>query len=126
MFPEGERNFLLFKILQGKNIPQDIFSHVYSYIYQDYKLKKYRYMKTICFYINVASSRKNGFANQEVNDTNHPHWIFTIPRFDQDIISYGFADYYEVSMQAINCSRCGEYECSNSNNDFNYPKCSCN
>jgi hypothetical protein len=123
MFPETKRNLLLFKILQEKNIPVDIFSQVYLYIYGSFKLKRDRYMRTICFYINVASSRKNGFDNQEMNDTDDPHWMFSIPRFDQDIITNGFAEHYEVSMQAINCNRCGDYEISGSTVGF--PQCRC-
>ena len=109
MFPEIKRNLLLFKIFKDRNIHSDISRQVHAFLYKNYKTIQERRQKTICFYINAATSRKNGFGNQEVNDTDDPHWIFNIPRFDQVVISYNSSDYAEVQLQAINCEHCGNY-----------------
>jgi hypothetical protein len=110
MFPNIERDLLLFKILQEKNIPRDIFSQVYQYIHKNYKLLKQQQMNTLCFYINVATSRKNGFDNQEIRDTEDPHWVFGVPDFSSTIITNGFSsDRAELQLQAVNCNHCGNY-----------------
>lgn len=110
MFLEMERQLLLFKILQEKNIPRDIYSQVYRFMYGSIEIRRKRYLRAIGFFINVATSRKNGFDKQEEDDTEDPHWIFYIPRFDEEIITNNFADRSEVCMQAVNCRKCGDYQ----------------
>lgn len=66
-------------------------------------------MNTLCFYINVATSRKNGFGNIEINDTEDSHWIFGVPDFSSTIITNGISYRHELQLQAINCHHCGNY-----------------
>lgn len=71
-------------------------------------------MRTICFCINMADSRKNGFGHQEENDTEHPYWIFSIPDFRSKCIHSGGRHHHEVEMElkAVNCEKCGGYHYS--------------
>lgn len=71
-----------------------------------------RRMNTLCFYINVADSRKNGFGNQEENNTAHPHWIFSIPDFRSKCINSQNCS-FEITLQAVNCEICSGYHHSN-------------
>lgn len=113
MFPYIERNLLIFKIIQDNHLPKDIFSQIYAFCYESYKQKMTRRMRTLCFYINVADSRKNGFANQEENDTENPHWIFSVPDLTSKCINSHTNYDVEVTLQAVNCDKCGGYHYSN-------------
>jgi len=52
--------------------------------------------------IYTAHSRRNGFHQQEGDDTEHPHWLFCCPE-------------HRVVLQAVSCPVCGGYIISNSN-----------
>lgn len=109
------RNCILWKLLQKYDAPNLIFRLVFEFLYPTYTqcFEKFkRQQQTVCFYINVARSRKNGFDGHEEHDTDHSEWVFCIPRFDAEIISSmdDFGYRYEVSLQGINCYKCGEYE----------------
>ena len=52
--------------------------------------------------LETAGSRKNGFAHipePEEEDTEDPHWVYYYP--------------FEVDMQSVNCTKCGDYIWSN-------------
>jgi hypothetical protein len=97
-----------------KRLPSVLFRIIHEYLNETKEQAVTRHQRkqaTINFYVNVASSRKNGFDGQEENETDHPQWIFYIPRFDQDIICshYGYGYPNEISLQAVNCPICGGY-----------------
>lgn len=72
-----------------------------------------RRMNTLCFYINVADSRKNGFGNQEENNTEHPHWVYSVPDMRSKCINSENNHNVEITLQAVNCEKCGGYHHSN-------------
>lgn len=118
-YPENEKKLAICKALYDRHISLDIYYHICEYLFKsndDYNKEFSRRHKTICFYIDVADSRKNGFNGHEETDTDDPHWIFFIPKFTNDVIytDHDFGYDYEVSLQGISCPFCGEYEHANS------------
>lgn len=112
-----DRKRMLWKVLQVNKMPAVIFSIVYGFLYNTQRQDRETFEKrqtTLNFYINVAKSRKNGFDGQEDLDSDDPHWIFFIPDFKESIVTNDDMGYaYEVSLQAINCITCGNYEYAN-------------
>jgi len=85
------------KVFEKASVPTDLLSTVldyafYSTIEYRARVSKQRAMSTI----RQCLSRKNGFWQQEPDDTEDEHWAFGL--FDDNL-----------NLQAISCSRCGHY-----------------
>lgn len=57
--------------------------------------------------LETAGSRKNGFfhlSEPDEQDTQDPHWVYYYP--------------FEIDLQSVNCSNCGDYIWSNTMGRF--------
>ena len=62
-------------------------------------------------------NRKNGFCGQEDENTEDPHWVFGCT---------WLCPYEKISLQAINCSICGNYIVSRNESIPFSIRCNCN
>jgi hypothetical protein len=119
---------MLWKLLKQHGAPNVIFNMVYEFLYHtknQFLEQHTKRQNTICFYINAAKSRKNGFDGSEELDTNDPHWVFFIPSFREEVISSDIIVAYEVALQAVSCPCCGNYEFANTRSLPENILCSC-
>jgi hypothetical protein len=99
-------------------LPEEIITTIQEYFWDIKSLKFARhasYRRDYIMDLHLSLNRANGFGGQECVNTEDQHWIF-----------YAFL-YNGIPFQAVNCSKCGNYQCSHEIHKIDLKiKCYCN